>query len=62
MRLTRRAGNDDYDVRKVPRRPARSRGAGRGERRRGVNQSLVVECTRRLRLDADIAETTARRG
>jgi hypothetical protein len=32
-RLTRGAGNDDYDVRKVPRRPARSRGAGRDERR-----------------------------
>jgi hypothetical protein len=53
-RLTRGAGNDDYDVRKVPRRPAQSRGVGRGERRRGANQSLVVERTRRLLLDADI--------
>jgi hypothetical protein len=53
-RLTRGDGNDNYDVRKVLRRAARSRGAGRDEWRRGANQSLVVERTRRLRLDADI--------
>jgi hypothetical protein len=45
------AGNDNYNVRKVSRWAARSRGTGRGERRRGVIRSLVVEHTWRLRLD-----------